>query len=107
MNMKKGERKQGSISNEDLAQMSQREFAAIRDDLRAGFARMATREELGGLNDDLTLLRKDMESGFEGVRHDMKAMSAQMRTIQEDVIELHDLRSRIERLEKKVGLRHS
>lgn len=35
----------------------------------------------------------------------MKTMLTELRAVREDVVELHDLRSRIERLEKKVSLR--
>ena len=76
---------------ERLARISQREFASIG-------------ERFDKVDDEINLLRRDMDAGFLGVSQGMKTILAKLNEIQEDVIEIHDLRSRVERLEKKVGL---
>lgn len=75
--------------------MSQTEFTAIRSEMKDGF---------GTMKEDITIFRRDMAAGFQGVSEGMKAILIKLNSIQEDVIEIHDLRARVERLEKKVGL---
>ncbi|MBI4159731.1 hypothetical protein HY504_01060 [Candidatus Wolfebacteria bacterium] len=79
-----------------LAQMSQREFTAIHEEMGEGFNR---------IDGDVRLLRRDMEEGFSAVSQSMKVIIDKLNAIQRDVIEIHDLRGRVERLEKKVGFR--
>ena len=86
-----------------LAQMSQREFSGIHEEVKRGFYKTA--EEFGSVHEDIRILRNDMEAGFHELSGGMKIIIGQLKEIREDVIELHDLRSRIERIEKKVGLR--
>ena len=81
----------GKMTLEKLAAMSQREFLAIGG-------------RFDKVDEDTALLRRDVEAGFTGVSEGMKAIMAKLNSIQEDVIEIHDLRGRVERLEKKVGL---
>ncbi|MDO8516337.1 MAG: hypothetical protein Q7S28_03745 [bacterium] len=80
---------------EKLAQMSQGEFTAIRGE--AAEFRQET-------NENFRVMRNDMEAGFQSVSHGMKLILDKLNSLQNDVIETHDLRSRVERLEKKVGL---
>ncbi len=87
---------------EKLANMSQREFVAIRSEIKEGFD--GVHEEMGTMKEDIGILRRDMEAGFQGVSEGMKAIMVKLNSIQADVIEIHDLRGRVERLEKKVGL---
>ena len=88
----------GKMTIEKLARMSQREFTAIRSEVSGA------REEIGIVREDIGILRRDVEAGFQGMSEGMKAIMVKLNSIQEDVIEIHDLRSRVERLEKKVGL---
>ena len=87
--------KSPKITIETLAEMSQREFSAVRSEMDSGFRKV---------HEDNSILRRDMEAGFHGLSSGMKIIIGQLKEIREDVIELHDLRSRIERLEKKMGL---
>ena len=90
------------VTIEKLASMSQREFTAIRSEVHGGFRGVAGRFDRA--DENVGILRRDMEAGFSGISEGMKAIMNKLNSIQEDVIEIHDLRSRVERLEKKVGL---
>jgi len=85
------------ISVDELAQMSQREFAAVHEEIKHGFEHTASKE-------DVRVLRNDMEAGFQAVTETMKTIVEKLDLVRTDVIEIHDLRARVERLEKKVGL---
>jgi|SRR3989344_5063622 len=98
MERKQKTTKNGKMTIEKLARMSQNEFTAIRSDTSE------LKDGLRNIKEDIGILRRDMEAGFEGVSHGMKAIMKKLNAIQADVIEIHDLRSRVERLEKKVGL---
>ncbi len=107
--VKKHKATNGKMTMEKLASMSQHEFTAIRSEIKEGFGNV--KGEMGAMKEDITIFRedmgimhRDMEAGFDGVSEGMKAIMAKLNAIQEDVIEIHDLRSRVERLEKKVGL---
>lgn len=85
-----------------LARTSQREFtevhgefADVRKEMREGFSKV---------DEDMSILRRDMEAGFSGMSEGMKTILEKLNSLQADVVETHDLRSRVERLEKKVGL---
>lgn len=93
--MPKQKKVNGKMTIEKLARMSQNEFTAIRVEVKEGFERS---------REDMNILRRDMEAGFSGVSHGMKAILEKLNSLQNDVVETHDLRSRVERLEKKVGL---
>ena len=67
-----------------LAQMSQREFTAIREEIKQGFEQ--TRE-------DARIIRNDMEAGFNAVTETMKTIVEKLDLIRADVIEIHDLRA--------------
>jgi len=84
--------------------------------VQRGFAETATKQELqaakddlGGrverLSEDVKILRNDMEAGFQAITNSMAAIVDKLNLIRQDIVELHDLRARVERLEKKVGLR--
>ena len=87
---------------ERLAKMSQHEFVEIRGEFDR--TRKEMRDGFAKVNEDNSILRRDMEHGFGAMSHGMKAIMEKLNSIQEDVIEIHDLRGRVERLEKKVGL---
>ena len=87
---------------EKLGQMNQREFLSIHEEI-GGF-REEVHEEFGRVHEDAQISRRDMEAGFNAISENMRVIIEKLNSIQEDVIELHDLRARIERLEKKVGL---
>ncbi len=84
---------------EKLAQMSQRKFISIPEE----FGKV--HQEFGKAHEDIRILHRDMEVGFGSLGSGMKAVIGKVDDIQRDVIEIHDLRSRVERVEKKVGLR--
>lgn len=88
-----------NITIDQLARMSQGEFSDIRKDVSE------VKENVEFVREDIRILRNDMESGFQAMSQTMKTIVEQLHMIREDIIELHDLRSRIERLEKKVGFR--
>lgn len=88
----------GKTTIEKLARMSQREFVAIRGEMGE------MREDTHIIKEDVRILRNDVEAGFNAVSETMKVIIQKLNSIQQDVIELHDFRARIERLEKKVGL---
>ena len=85
------------VTVDELAQMSQREFTAIREEIKQGFESTARKE-------DLRILRTDVEAGFQAVTETMKTIVEKLDLVRTDIIEIHDLRARVERLEKKVGL---
>lgn len=76
-----------------LVQITQQEFVSVR-------------EEMGDmkkeLKENITLLRRDTEAGFSMMGDSMKAIMSKLNEIQRDVVEIHDLRGRVERLEKLV-----
>ncbi|MBI4085802.1 MAG: hypothetical protein HY433_00990 [Candidatus Liptonbacteria bacterium] len=86
---------------EKLAQMSQREFLSIHGEI--GEFRGEVKEKFERVHEDNRILRRDMEAGFSAVSESMKTVIEKLNDIQKDVIEIHDLRGRVERLEKKVG----
>ena len=84
---------------EKLAEMSQREFTAIRGEMREGFL---------GVHEDTGILRRDMESGFQSITEVLKLMREDLKEIKLDVTTIHldytELRARVDRLEKKIGI---
>lgn len=81
-----------------LAGIAQREFAMVRgkvEKVRNGVAEVSGRAYI---------LRRDMEAGFQKIGSGMKAIIHELKGVRSEIIELHDLRAHIERLEKKVGL---
>ena len=87
------------ITVEKFAGMSQREFAAIRGEMGEGFA--AVNKQLDGLD-------KKFESKFDSLSELLRLMHADLKEIKSDVQTVHfdyaELKTRVERLEKKVGL---
>ena len=81
---------------DNLAQMTEREFTAVHAEMRDGFARV---------HEDLGILRRDMEVGFHEVAEVLKLIREDLREFKTDTdTELQNLRARLDRLEKKVGL---
>jgi hypothetical protein len=81
----------------ELTAASQREFQGIRED-------MATKASVEGLQDDINLLGKDMEAGFQGVTGVLKRIEEQLKDLKGMDAELTTLRIRLARVERKVGL---
>ena len=74
-----------------------------------GFAEVNTRidgvdERLGRVEENVRVVKNDMDAGFQAVSSSMREIIEKLNSIHADVIEIHDLRARVERLEKKVGL---
>ena len=103
---------------EKLAQMSQKEFTAIRkemseefasvrEEMRQGFSamreEMATKEEL---RVEIGGLRADMEEGFQEVKATFKTVIEKVDAIARDVSQLRGLPIRVARLERKVFGKH-
>ena len=86
------------ITLDNLARMTQQEFVAVHEEVKG------VKEDVGTLKEDVSILRRDMEAGFSEVGGSIKEVMGKLNEIQRDVVETHDLRSRLERLEKKVGL---
>jgi hypothetical protein len=82
--------------NIELAELSQREFTGIRDEMRTGFEAVDHRfQAMDSRFDTLTDILKAM-------REDLKEVKADVTTVNLDYAEL---RARINRLEKRAGLR--
>src|SRR3989338_4034792 len=92
--------KKSKMTLDKLAQMTQGEFLAVGE----RFDKVDQRFD--NVDEDARILRRDMETGFGEVSSGMKTIMGKLDDIQRDVIEIHDLRGRVERLEKKVGLPH-
>ena len=85
--------------------------------IKAGFDQTATRDELKGVENRLTesidkveedvkILRQDMEAGFYTLAQEIKKLREDFQSfISIYRNEIAELRVRIERLEKKVGLK--
>jgi len=81
----------GSV--EDLARMTARGFAASKDDLNA----LETR-----VNERFEGLEKRMETGFQDLTHILKPLHEEVKTHD---AELSEIRERLDRVEKKIGIR--
>ena len=100
-----------AITLEQLAQMVQR-----------GFEQTATKEDLGGVDSQLESLRAEMERRFEQVDNRFLGVDRRLDSIDMEVreikvilgplvrtvagmeVDIHDLQSRVRRLEKKTEL---
>lgn len=82
---------------ENLAGGALQEFQAIRHD-------MATSAEVTVLREDLTILRRDAEEGFRAMTATLKATLEEVKELRAMDAELTELRVRVKRLEKKVGI---
>ena len=87
---------------EKLAQMAQDKFTTVRADIRDIRENFATKVEL---HEEIALLQREMEAGFTGVNHVLKIVLERLDVMHRDIIEIHDLRARVERIEKKLDLR--
>lgn len=85
-----------NITLENLAEMSQREFEAIR-------AEMATKQELQEFREEAAQQFDGMHDRFDALAETLKLLREDIKAldVRKDILEL---RERIERLEKKVGL---
>jgi len=72
----------------------------------SGSERSDCRTRFSGLRENARILGADTEAGLQALTSTMKSLVEQLHRVREDVVELHDLRARLERLEKKVGFRH-
>ncbi len=94
------------ITLDHLAQMSQREFTSIHDEVKGVKEEVkGVKEEVKILREDIGILRNDMEAGFQSVSSSMRMIIEQLNEIRAELVDQHDLRSRVERLEKKMELR--
>jgi len=89
-----------------LGQMSQREFLSIHEEM--GEFREEVKGEFGRVHEDIQILRRDTEAGFGTLAEILKSVRADLKDIKSDVATVNEdyreLRIRVERLEKKVGL---
>ncbi|MBI2048866.1 MAG: hypothetical protein HY434_00750 [Candidatus Liptonbacteria bacterium] len=87
-----------------LARMLQREFAAIH----RRFDETVTKKELESLREelkeDVATLRRDMEVGFLGIIHTLKAIQEELKELKGLGIEVASLKVRLARVERKVGI---
>jgi archaellum component FlaC len=90
------------ITIEKLAEMSQREFTAIRGEVAEGFARVDKRF------DGMEKRIDGLDNKFDNLAEVLRLMHADLKEIKSDVQLVHfdytELKTRVERLEKKVGL---
>ncbi|MDO8664131.1 MAG: hypothetical protein Q7K44_01055 [Candidatus Liptonbacteria bacterium] len=93
-------KKSDKMTLDNLAQMSQREFLAVGERFNK------VDQRFDKVDEDMKILRSETEAGFSSVNEGVKTIMEKLDDIQRDVIEIHDLRGRVERLEKKVGLSH-
>lgn len=108
---------------ERLAVMTMRGFQELRDELRDELrgisarldrleARMGSLEQrvasleerVTRLEENASILRRDMETGFEEVRQNFKQVREDIASMEYGP-EIHDLKNRVTRLEKKAGAR--
>jgi chromosome segregation ATPase len=91
------------INIDELAEMNQREFAAMREEMRTGFEAVDHRFE--GLDHRF----QAMDSRFDSLTNILKAMREDLKEIKSDVTTVNldyvELRARVYRLEKKAGFR--
>lgn len=95
-------KKPPKMTIEKLARMSQGEFVSIGERFNKVDKRFDQTDE------KIDILRRDMESGFQSVGEVLKLMREDLKEIKGNVITVHEdyaeLRARVGRLEKKVGL---
>ena len=93
--MKKVKAKNGKMTIEKLAQMSQHEFVAIRSEVKEGFNAVGRRFDA-------------TDNKFDALIEILKTMRDDMKEVKEGTLTIHEdygeLRARVSRLEKKVGL---
>lgn len=82
------------VTLDALAQMVQRGFEATASKVEL----TEMRGELKTLREDVGILRADMETGFEGLARAFRPLSDRVNIHD---VEIHDLRQRIARLEKR------
>ena len=91
---------------EKLARMSQNEFTAIRSEVREGFKGVGERfadvdKRFDAIEDKFDTKFDSLAEVLKMMREDLKDIKGSVITINEDYAEL---RARVTRLEKKVGL---
>jgi len=96
----------GKMTIEKLARMSHGEFTAIRSEMKEGFDNVG--ERFDKVEGDIGILRRDMESGFGALAEILKEIRSDVKEVKSDVVTVNldyaELKTRVERLEKKVGL---
>lgn len=106
MNQKK---KPVKITLDKLAEMSQREFVAVRGEMKARF------DEVDNRFDEVDKRFGGVDKRFDGIDNQLGAIGEVLRLMREDLKEIKEntatnsfdyieLRTRVERLEKKTGL---
>lgn len=94
--------KSQKMTIEKLARMSQREFVAVGE----RFDKVDKRFDR--VHEDIDILRRDMDAGFQSIAEVLKLMREDLKEIKGNVITMNEdyteLRARVVRLEKKVGL---
>lgn len=78
-----------------LARATQQEFQAVRTDVKA---------EVSAVREDVTILRRDLDEGFRSVALTLKEVVHEMKELRAMDAELTELRIRVKRLEKKLGI---
>ncbi len=87
------------ITIEELARMSQNQFAAIQKEMRSGFGEL--RQQMGGLREEIHQGFAEMRTGFAGVQD---AIRVSAREIVELKARQEQQELRIRRLERIAGL---
>jgi hypothetical protein len=104
--MEAKKRKIGSVTIDKLAQMMQRGFAELREDVSGDLSGLKTEMREGFKQSeerDLTLAKR-----LDGVVADIRDIKLNVRSLvrcdNEQELEINELRSRVGRVEKKIGL---
>ncbi len=88
-----------NMSVEELAQMSQREFTAVRGEMREGFK--AVEERFESVDSRFNAVMNRMDAGFSSIEQKIGALGEDFRHWKHDVLELQ---GRVERIEKHLKL---
>ncbi|GEM_PF-1793504 len=87
--------KEEKMTLDKLAEVSQKEFVAIRSEMQDGFAAVDSRfDGLDKKFDNLTEILRLMQADLKEIKSDVQTVN----------LDYAELRTRVERLEKKVGL---
>lgn len=94
------------ITIEDLARMSQNQFAAMQRGIRSGFGEL--RQEIGTLRNEVGGLREEIQQGFAEMRTGFASVQDAIRVSAREIVELKARQEqqelRIRRLERKAGV---
>ena len=95
-------RKKSNGREDKLARMIHNEFAA----LHRRFDESPTNKDIDRIKEDITILRKDTETGFLQVTHVLKTVQEELKDLKGMDVEIASLRTRLARVERKVGISH-